>query len=450
MAKHNSEKLGVERIPNLLFSMCTQTTLSLMLYSFYTLSDTFFLSRCVSAYAAGGVSLTLPIMALLGAISTTMGTGGASIISRALGKNDKEKAAHVAANLFLVFWVSALLFTVFGLIFLDPIMRLMGADEILMPYAKGYMRIIFIGAVTSTGFSSIIRAEGNARFSLYIWVFPVLIHLILDPLFIIVFGWGVEGAAASTVLGQAVSAGISIYYFFFSKRDAYKIRLSHFKPRLKLIGEIVSIGSPSLISQVGMSFFTTIINHMLLRYGGAMAITAFGIVARIQGFLVIPKNGIVQGMQPIVGYNYAAGAFDRVKKTIKYSFSASVVYGALTLAIGMIFARPLVGIFITEQDVSALAVSALTLITLSFPFKGTSTIVSAVYQAEGKPFRSVALSMCEIFAVQLPILLLMSTQFLLNGIWLSFVFTDVIMFAISAAIIQKKFQTEEKEGYVYV
>lgn len=450
MRKNSPERLGSEPVHKLLLSMGVQTTMSLMLFSVYSLTDTFFIARGISAFAAGGVSLTLPIMMVLGAVSTTLGAGGASIVSRALGKGDKERAAHTTANSFMIFWAAAILFTLVGMIFLDPIMKLMGADETLMPYAKGYARIIFLGAVTSTGFSSIIRAEGNTKFSMYIWVFPVLINLVFDPLFIFAFKWGVEGAAAATVLGQAVSAGMSIYYFFFSKRDAYKVELRHFKPKLKLVGEIISIGSPSLISQVGMSFMTVTINQILLQSGGAVAITAFGIVSRIQSFLVIPQNGIVQGMQPIVGFNLAAGALERVKKAFWMAVVGSGVYGLLTMAVGVIFARPLVGVFIKEADIGVLAVAALGIVALSFPVKGVPTIVAALFQAEGKPFLSVAVSVGRLLAVQLPAILLMNRLYSLNGIWFSFVVADAVTCVAALLIAQNSLKRSEKEGILHV
>ncbi len=438
MQKGRLDRLGTEPVPSLLLSMCTQTTLSLVLYSIYSLTDTFFIARGVSAYAAGGVSLTQPLLLLLGAVSTTMGTGGASIISRALGKGDRDKAASTAANVFLVFWIMALLVSVVGVLFLTPFMRLLGAEEILMPYAKGYARIILLGAITSTGFSALIRAEGNTRFSLYIWIFPVLINLILDPLFILVFQWGVEGAALATVAAQATSAGMSLYYFFFSKRDAYRIQAKHFRLRGKLIGEILSIGSPTLISQIGLSLFTTIVNQMLLHFGGAMAIAAFGIVSRIQGFLVIPQNGIVQGMQPIIGYNFAAKAFLRVRQTTIYALIASAVYGTATMVAGIVLAKPLVAIFIADAAILELAISVLSIIALSFPFKGVPTIVSAVFQAEGKPLNAAALLLGGIFAVQLPLLLLMTKLFSLTGAWVSFVLADGLMCVLSLWLVIKR------------
>jgi len=450
MRKNSPERLRTEPVHRLLLNMSTHTTMSLLLFSVYSLMDTFFVARGVGAYAAGGIAVVGPLMMVLHAVSSTLGAGGASIVSRALGMNDKEKAARTTASVFLIFWIAAILFTILGMIFLNPLLRMMGAEETLMPYAKGYARIIILGAITSTGFSSIIRAEGNTRFSLYIWVFPVLVNIICDPLFIFVFEWGVEGAALATVLAQAVSAGMSIYYFFFSKRDAYKITPQHFKPQAGLIGETLSIGSPSFISQVGMSFITVVINRMLLQFGGATAITAYGIVTRIQSFMTIPQNGIVQGMQPIIGFNLTSGSTERVKKAFSYSVLYSVVYGVVIMLIGRIFTEELIGIFITEPEVITVAVSALSVIAISFPLIGITTIVSALFQAEGKALRSITISVGGIVAVQLPAVLVMSKLFGLTGIWLSFLISGIIMSTVSLVLAHKSFNKTEnitdKEG----
>ncbi len=426
MSKIPAEKLGTEPIGKLLVSICTQTTLSVLLYSIYTLTDTFFIARGVSAFAAGGVSLAVPIVMVLGAVSTTVGTGGASVISRALGKHDLDKAARVAANAFLLFWLTAIMVTILGLIFLEPLMTLLGADAMLMPHAKAYARIVLIGAVTSTGFSAIIRAEGNAKFSLYIWIFPVITNLILDPVFIFGFHMGVAGAAVATVIAQSVSAGMSVYYFFFSKHHAYTIKAVHMKLEGDLIKEIIAVGSPSLISQVSVSVFTVFINRMLGNFGGAEAITAFGIVSRITGFLTMPQTGIVQGMQPIIGYNYAANQLERVKKAVTLSVYANIIYGIIILLVSKMLKNQLVGIFVKEEAVFNVGIVVLSIIGLSFPFKGVSTIVSAYFQAEGKPMLAFALPLIGIVFIQFPILVLLANRFSLIGIWYSFLISEAL------------------------
>ncbi|MMZ49469.1 multidrug efflux pump VmrA [compost metagenome] len=157
-------------------------------------------------------------MLIIGSFASTVGAGGASIISRALGKNDPEKAASTVDNTLLFFWMISYVFSVLGLLLLNLLLELLAVDDVLMPYAKGYTQIILIGAITATGFSSLIRAEGNIRFSIYQWTVSAIVNLILDPLFIFYFDMGVEGAALATVISQMVSMGLCMYYYFLSKR----------------------------------------------------------------------------------------------------------------------------------------------------------------------------------------------------------------------------------------
>ncbi len=396
------------------------------------MSDIFFLSRGVSPYAAGGVALVVPVTIVLGAVSSALGAGGASIISRALGAGDNEKAGHTAGNIFLFFFVVALLFTTLGLIFIDPLLNLLGTDEILMPYTRDYLVIILIGAVTSTGFSSLIRAEGNTKYSLYIWIFPVLINLIFDPIFIFVLGLGVKGAAIATVLAQITSYSMSVHYFFFRKDRVYKIKLKHFKLSRKTILEILAIGSPTFLSQISMSFFAIFINHLLYQSGGSDAIVAFGIVSRIQSFAIIPQNGIVQGLQPVVSYNYAAKNYPRISEVIMWGSIFSICYGLFMTILILLFGSTVVGIFVND-DILQLGTTILKILSLSYLVKGIPVIVSSVYQSMGKPITSVILLCIGILIVQLPLILILNELFGLNGIWYGFCISDFLI-AISNAV----------------
>ncbi len=419
--------------------MSTQSTLSLLLYSFYTMTDTFFLAKGVGVYAAGGVSLVAPVTILIGAVSSTLGAGGASIISRASGKNDIEKAGVTAGNVMALFWISALVVSALGLVYLDTLVRVLGADETLEMYAKDYLRIILMGAVTSTVFSSLIRAEGNTKYSLYIWLYPVLVNLVFDPIFIFVFGLGVKGAAIATVMAQIVSFGMSIYYFFFSKRDSYFIRKRHFKPNYKIIVEVISIGLPTLISQISTSFFVVFINKLLYSSGGTDAITAFGIVSRIQSFLILPQSGIVQGLQPIISYNYAGKNYNRVKETFKWGSLYSIGYGFLITIIVLMFGENMVRIFITD-DILNLGVVILKILSISYIVKGIPVLISSIYQSVGKPFRSVGLLFFGILVIQVPMIVVLNNYYGLVGIWFGFCISDLVLALISFLAIIKDYK----------
>lgn len=450
MGKRETEKLIEMPIPKLLLSICSQTTLSVMLFSVYSLMDTFFVARGVGAYAAGAVSLSAPVVQVIGAFASMVGAGGASIISRALGKGDVEKAAATAANTFALFWGSALLFSIAGLFCLDYLMKLLAADGALLPYARGYTRIILFGAVTATGFSSLIRAEGNIRYSIYQWAIPSLVNLALDPLFIFAFRWGVEGAALSTVIAQLVSTGMSMYYFFLSKWHFYPIRRRHFHIRPAVMGEVLLIGSPTLLTQLCSSAYMVAVNHRIDALGGAAALSAFGIISRLRSFLEMPISGIVQGLQPIVSFNHAAGRPDRVREAMRVVVFATIGYGAAVLLLCELLPAQLMRVFIEDARIVSVGVSALRPIALSLPFVGALTVTAAFFQSIGKARVAFALPIISVLLVSLPALYILSGCFALTGIWYANPVSEGIKFLISIAFLRHFINRQNKKGAVAV
>jgi len=257
------ERLGTEKIGKLLLEMSSQTTFSLLVYAIYSITDTYFLSVGINSLAAAGASIISPVLLGLGAVATTVGVGGASVVSRALGEQDVERASRTVANTFLIFWAAAIAITLLGALLIEPLVYLLGATDTIAPYAITYGRIIFLGAITSTGFSNIIRADGNARYSTAIWVIPVSANIVLCWLFIMVLKLGAAGAALATVSGQAISAGMSVYFFFFRKNRSYRIKAAYFKPDWSLIGEVLMIGFPSLIKNFSVSLVVIVTNNLL-------------------------------------------------------------------------------------------------------------------------------------------------------------------------------------------
>ncbi len=327
------ERLGTENISKLLLEMSSQTTLSLLVYAIYSVTDTYFLSVGINSLAAAGASIISPVLLALGGVATTVGAGGASVVSRALGEANTEKASRTVANTFLIFWTVAISLTVFGALFIRPIVSMLGATDSVAPYAIEYGRIIFLGAITSTGYSAIVRADGNVRYSTAMWIVPVSANIVLCWLFIIVLHMGVSGAALATVLGQAISAGMSIFFFFFRKNRSYKIKASSFKPDWSTMAEVLIIGFPSFVKSISASMVVIVTNNLLRLIGGDSALSVFAIVNRLYSGLNTPQTGIMQGMQPILGYNFGQKRFGRVRKTITYSLGTAAVYGLIVCSL---------------------------------------------------------------------------------------------------------------------
>ena len=437
----NTERLGAEKIGRLLWEMSSQTTFSLLVYTAYTITDTYFLSVGINSLAAAGSSIISPVLIGLGAVATTVGAGGASVVSRALGEKNSVKASRTVANTFLIFWVVAISITLLGTLFIEPIVYLLGATDSIAPYAVEYGRIIFLGAITSTGFSTIIRADGNIRYSTAIWTIPVAVNLVLSWLFVMVLQIGIAGAALGTVAGQAVSASMSIYFFFFRKHSSYNIKAAYFKPDWSLMGEVLLIGFPSLAKNLSASLVVIVTNNLLKITGGDVALGVFAIVNRLYAGLNMPHTGIMQGMQPLVGYNFGQKKLGRVWETIRLSLSASVVYGLLVLIICLLLPVALISLLSNEPAIIAEGPTALRLLALAYPLTGVSMITAAAFQSAGRAREALYLTLGGIILVKLPVLLLASYLFSTNGIWAAEACSELILCLASFFMLRKFFVT---------
>jgi putative MATE family efflux protein len=435
-------RLGTEKIGKLLLEMSSQTTFSLLVYAIYSITDTYFLSVGVNSLAAAGASIISPVLIALGGITTTVGAGGASVVSRALGENNPDKASRTIANTFMIFWAAATTITVLGAIFIEPIVYLFGATESVAPYAIEYGRIIFLGALTSTGYSAIVRADGNIRYSTAMWLIPVSTNIVLSWLFVMIFHLGAGGAAIATIFSQGVSACMGIYFFFFRKNRSYHIKKSYFKPDWAIIGEVILIGFPSFIKSFSASLVVIITNNLLNVMGGDSALSVFAIVNRLYLGMNTPQTGIVQGMQPIVGYNFGQKKFDRVRKAITYSLGSSLTYGLFIGGLCLFIPMTLVGLLTTETTIIAEGQIALRLMAFACPVGGISLMIAAYFQSIGRAKEALLITLGGIILIKLPVLFLASNLFSLTGIWASEAISEFILCVISLSLLrnyQRKF-----------
>ena len=366
----------------------------------------------------GAVNLVAPLLLILGAVSTTVGVGGASLVSRSLGAGDPARAARAAGNAFVLFWSVAVATTVVGLLALEPLLTVLGATAELRGMARDYAVIILAGAIFATGFSSLVRAEGRMRFSTLLWVIPVLVQIVLDPLLIFGLGMGVRGAALGTVGGQAVSAGMALWFFFGQQRRPYRITPADLKPHWPTIAELIGVGAPSFLAGFGATLLAVLVNTRLSWDSGAVALAAFAICARIQTFVLMPQLGISQGLQPVVGFNAGRGLRTRVLRARNLSLGATVGYGVVVASLVVLLAGPLVAVFVGDDEtVAATARHALRIIAIGFAVAGIAPLVSAYCQSLGRPAPSYLISVGTLLALKIPLLLAFSTLGL-TGVWI--------------------------------
>lgn len=428
----SAENLGTRPIGRLLWWTCSQTTLSVGVYGIYALTNAWFVARGVGETALAAVNLVAPLLLLLGAVSTTVGVGGASLVSRSLGARRLDLAARAAGNSFAIFWATAVTVTVVGLAFLDPLLRLVGATDETLPYARPYATVIIGGAIFSTGFSALVRAEGRLLFSTMLWVVPVLVQIILDPLLIFGLDLGVVGAGLGTVGGQAVSAGMAVWFFFVQRRRPYRVRLKELLPHGPTVRSVLSVGAPSFLAGFGATLLVVLVNTTLAAAGAAV-IAAYAVCARVQTFVSMPQIGITQGAQPIISFNAGRQHPERVHRTRTLALRATAVYGAVGAGVVALAARPIVGLFLSDPETVEVAITGLRIIAVGFVFAGIPPLVSAYFQALGRPAPSYLISVGTLLLLKVPLVLLLGHVDPL-GIWIALPAGEVLA-AVAAVIV---------------
>lgn len=427
-----TDEMGTASLPKLIAKYSVVTFCALFFNELYNIVDTLFVSRGVGDNAMGGVSIIFPFMMIQGAVSQTIGSGAATIVSRLLGKREYEKAGSVTACAMLAFYTTSILITIVGLVFLTPLLRMFGATDDIMPYAKEYFTIILIGNVFSTGFSSIIRAEGKMIYSLLIWLIPTAINISLDAVFIYALHMGVKGAALATILCYFTSFLMSI--LFFKKISVQKF--SRIKIKLKTIWEIITIGAPMLLQLGSMSLLFMMINKALSATGGTLSINTFAYVSKVISFAIVPFNAIATAISPIVSYNHGAGKLKRINKTFSTSLFLCEVYSAVGIIIAFMMSGVMIKIFTSDADIINQGITALKILSLAMPTLPLTLITGTYFQALGKKSKAFLTNSLIVILSFAAIIVSINTNYI-NGIYIAITIACLIA-GITSVILKQK------------
>jgi len=438
-------KLETGSIGKLMAELCVQATFSVMLYNIYIVTDTLFVSKGVGSTASGAIGVFSPVLVFVGGISSTLGVGAGSIISRRLGEKDLTGGKTVIGCMVWVWCLCALAITVIGLIFFNTLLGVLGCTAEIYPYAVEYGRIMLLGTICSTGFSGVMRAGGDTLYSTLQWCCPVLINMALDPVLIYGFRMGITGAALATVCAQVFSLLCSIYYFFIRNATPCKIRIRDIRWDFGAFKEILSIGMPSFLNSLGNSFVGMAGNQILGTVYGTHAISTFTVISRIQAFVTTPFTGIMQGIQPMLGFDWGRKNTDRVRRTVFFALRFVLIYGSL-VSMGLYAgASYIIRFFSSDADVMWAGTLALKIICWATCAGGVMPVIQAFFQALGQGKRVLRLSMICIFLIRLPFLLLGGIVKNISIMWWVFVISDWIAAAM-AVFSYKKFQKERSDG----
>lgn len=415
--------------------------------SIYNIVDRIFIGQIVGPLAITGITIALPLMSLISAFGTLIGSGAASIISIRMGQNRREEALCTLANALILDVIIGVAISVLGLVFLDDILYLFGASELTLPYSKAFMQIIFIGTpITQVFFSlnTIMRASGYPAKSMWLVLVSMLVNLVLVYVLIYKMRFGIEGAAIATIGGQFVGLIWTITHFCKSKSNLY-FKAMAFRLRWNITRHIFSIGLSPFLIHICTCLVVAIFNWQLKDNGGDYAIGAYGIISTVVNFVTAIVLGLSQGMQPIVGYNFGAKSPQRVMRALWLTIWVGT--GITTLGfLGMrFFPEQIAHCFTDDFVMTDLIHSGMLLYTIMFPLIGFQIVVSNFFQSIGKPKISILLSMSRQLLFLVPAVCILPLFWGVDGIWYAMPVADALSTVLTAVLLMVYYKKLPKE-----
>jgi len=440
----NYTKLGSNKISRLLFSLSLPSMVSMFANAIYNVIDTIFVGRGVGSVGIAAVTIVLPIIAIISSFAHMIGIGTSALISRKLGKGDIHLVNAIAGNGFLLTILVGVFFSSIGILFTDPIMRAFGATETILPYAHNYGQIVFIGMLWfpfCVGTSNYLRAEGFAREAMYAMLLGIGVNTVLDYLFIFPLDMGIRGAALATILGKFATLIYLIGYFSSTKSIIF-FKLRYLKLQKHILKPSLSVGLSGFGMRSSSSFANIVLNHTLGALGGDTAIAIFGIIYKTTLFFGMPLFGLNQGMQPIVGYNYGAEQYERVKHTVKLVIKYSLIYGVLAVILFEVFARQIFLLFTNEHELLEKGPRALRIIVMMMWLMGVNTMSMGIHQAMGQAKQAFVLAIQRWVLLVTPLILILPKigSLGLDGVWIAFPAADFLAAVVALIILYYTFQ----------
>lgn len=448
--KVNEEKaliLGREKIGTLLLQYATPAIIAQIASSLFNVVDRIFIGQGVGALAISGLALTFPFMNLAAAFGALVGVGASALTSIKLGEKDYKTARLVLGNVIILNLIFGILFTIACLPFLEPILYALGGSEQTVGYAKEYMFIILIGNVFThlyLGLNAVLRSAGYPTKAMYVTIFAVGLNAVLDALFILVFKWGIAGAAWATVITQVIATFVLIFIFL-KQNQIVHFTKDCFKLKKKIVFDACAIGMSPFMTNLVACLVVIIVNIQLKKYGGDLAIGAYGIINSIAFTFVMIILGLTQGMQPIIGYNYGAKLQHRVLSTLKKGMIAGFVITTIGFLVAELCPKLIASAFTNDEEMINLSITGFRLFMLAFPIVGMQIVASNFFQAIGKAKIAIFLSLTRQLLFLIPALYLMPLVLGLNGVWLSTVVADFLSAFVSLWVLVVSIKEMKKD-----
>lgn len=434
---------ATEPIGRLIVKFAVPSVIALLVNSLYNIVDQIFIGWGVGYLGNGATNIVFPITIIALALSMMIGNGGAAYLSLKMGEGEVETAKKGVGNAVTLVTIVSILLAVIFLIWIDPILTLFGATDVLRPFALEYGFIIGAGLpfmMISAAINSMIRADGSPKYAMLSMVIGAIINVILDPVFIFVFQMGVKGAAIATIIGQVASFVVSVLYMPHFK--SVQLHKSSFAPCAKVSVNIVIFGLSSFITQFAITIVMALTNNLLAKYGaqsvyGAeIPLTATGIVMKVNQIMIAILLGIATGTQPIIGYNYGAKSYHRVKKALEISLIASEIVSVAAFLIFQFAPMSVVSLFGSEEGLyNEFAVKAFRIFLMLCPLTGFQTIAAVKMQVMGKPVKSAILSLARQIIFFVPTALILPVFLGVEGVLWTGPVADGLAFLLSLAFL---------------
>lgn len=430
-------ELGTKPIGKLLLQYALPAIIAMIAASLYNIIDRVFIGQYVGPMAISGLAITFPFMNLGAAFGAAIGVGASTTISVKLGQRDYDTAENLLGNTIILNLIVGLSFGIISLIFLNPILHFFGASHTTLPYAKSFMQIILAGNVVShmyLGMNAVLRASSKPRQAMLATIFTVVMNIILDAIFICWLGWGIEGAAIATIISQALALCWQMSLF------ADKSQILHFKKgiyRLKkqLVNNIISVGISPFFINLCACIIVIFMNNQLVRYGGDMAVGAYGIANSIATIFIMFVIGLNQGMQPIAGYNYGAQNISRLLHVLKLTIIAATIVMTIGWLLSIFAPYYCARLFTTDAELIKLSIKAIRINMMMYLFIGSQMVTTFFFLCVGKVKTSIFLSLSRQLLVLLPALYILPQFFHVNGVWYSLPVSDFTAWVIAISIL---------------
>ena len=435
--KQSPQILGTASVGHLLVQYSIPAIIAMTVSSLYHIIDSIFIGQGVGAMAIAGLAVTFPLMNLVIAFCNLVGIGGATISSIFLGQRDMVRATETLHNVVWLCLISSFCFGGLSLIFLDSILLFFGASPDTLPYAREFMQVILIGtpiAYLFIGLNNVMRSTGYPTKAMFSSLISVIANVILAPIFIFVFQWGIRGAALATLVSQMIGL-VWVLMHFLNKANYVHFDTRYNRLKAPIVGRIFSIGLSPFLMNACSCLVVIIINRSFMKYGGDLAVGAYGITNRVLMLFAMVAMGITQGMQPIIGYNYEANQMQRVHRTLTYGIVAATIVTSLGFVMAQIIPTPVARLFTADDTLIQLSANGLRISCMAFCLIGGQIVISNFFQSIGKAKISIFLSLSRQLIFLIPSLLILPGIYGIDGVWASLPLSDAIAFFVAIAAL---------------